>query len=170
MLVRPIEHHDSESIRAIYNAEVQSSTATLDLRERTNDDQHAWMQEHCGVYAAIVAVDDELPTRPVIGFASLSPYRPRPGYLSTAENSVYVREDYRGRGIGQLLLNEICAEAVTHGFTSVVAFVGSANVASIKSHEGCGFVRAGELKKVARKFSKWIDVIILQNVLGDQPT
>ena len=92
---------DAEAIRAIYNAEVSGSIVTFDLVERSPEDQRAWMAEHSGVYALLVAeIEGE-----VIGFASLSPYRTRPGYSTTAEDSIYVAPlSHRGAGVGKELL------------------------------------------------------------------
>jgi len=102
MHVRLAEPNDAESIRRIYNAEVLGSTATFDLRARTVEEQTAWMVEHQGTYPVIVAVDDE---GIVLGFGSLSTYRDRPSYSTTVENSVYVDEGQRGRGVGRALLD-----------------------------------------------------------------
>ena len=96
---RLAERRDAEAIRAIYNLEVLESTVTFDLVPRTLDEQVAWIDEHSGGHPAIVAVDDD---GTVVGFASLSPYRPRPAYAPTVEDSVYVHRDRRGQGIGRL--------------------------------------------------------------------
>ena len=100
MEIRLARRDDAEAIRQIYNLEVSTSTVTFDLVPRTSHDQLQWLEARSGAHAVIVAeVDGE-----VIGFASLSPFRDRPAYNSTVENSVYVRSDQRGRGVGRALL------------------------------------------------------------------
>jgi phosphinothricin acetyltransferase len=161
MDVRLARPADAEAIRSIYNVEVTGSTATFDLVPRTADDQRAWLVEHQGPYPAIVAVDGEM----VLGFGSLSEYKNRPSYATTVENSVYVAADQRGRGVGRALLEELLDLATQHGFHSVIARIGGANVASIALHRTCGFVMVGVEREVGRKFNRWLDVSVLQRML-----
>ena len=95
MKYRLATHDDAEAIRAIYNREVLGSTVTFDMVARTAEDQLAWMDEHSGAHPAVVAVDDH---ERVCGFGSLSPYRPRPAYRTTVEDSVYVDAGLPGPG------------------------------------------------------------------------
>src|SRR4051812_36843597 len=114
---------DAEAIRTIYNAAV-GTPHTFDLRPRSLPEQEAWLRDRSGAYAAIVAVDAPAGSDgEVVGFASLSPYRDRPAYSTTVEDSVYVREGERGRGVGRLLLGELLSVAASHGFHSVIARV-----------------------------------------------
>ena len=91
---------DAEAMRAIYNLEVETSTATFDLVTRSLEDQRSWLAERSGAHAAVVAEDEGA----VVGFASLSPYKERAAYRTTVEDSVYVRRDHHGQGIGKVLL------------------------------------------------------------------
>ncbi|MHB8506996.1 MAG: GNAT family N-acetyltransferase, partial [Acidimicrobiales bacterium] len=93
MRARPVTRDDAEAVRAIYNREVLGSTVTFDLVARSLAEQLEWIDEHSGAHPAIVAVDDEDRVR---GFASLSPYRTRPAYRTTVEDSVYVDRASRG--------------------------------------------------------------------------
>ncbi len=161
MDLRPARPEDAESIRAIYNVEVVSSTVTFDLVPRTEEEQRAWMDAHGGAYPAIVAVEGGL----VVGFASLSPYRPRPAYATTVEDSVYVRREHRGRGIGKSLVAEVVRLAGTHGFHSVIARVVGHHEASIGLHLSLGFELVGVEREVGRKFGRWLDVAILQQLV-----
>ena len=160
---RLAEGRDAEAIRAIYNVEVLTSTVTFDLVPRTLDDQLRWLDEHAGGHPAIVAVDaaDE-----VVGFGSLSPWRPRPAYAPTVEDSVYVRDDQRGRGVGRVLLTELVRLADAHGFHSVMARIVGGHEASIALHASCGFVQAGVEREVGRKFGRWLDVVLMQHLCG----
>lgn len=166
MELRSARPGDAEAIRAIYNAAVTGSTATFDLRPRTEGEQQAWMSEHDGAHPAVVAVDD---VGTVVGFGSLSPYRDRPAYATTVENSVYVDESHRGRGVGRALLGELVELATRLGFHTVVARVGGANDASIRLHVACGFELVGTEREIGRKFGRWLDVVVLQRLL-DRPT
>jgi L-amino acid N-acyltransferase YncA len=152
---------DAEAIRQIYNLEVTGSTATLDLVPRSVEEQAAWMVAHSGVYPVVVADEGG----EVIGFASLSPYRPRPGYATAVEDSIYVAGDHRGQGIGRALLSEAVVMARTHGFHSIVARVSATQQASVALHKACGFDFVGVEREIGRKFGRWIDVAILQLLL-----
>jgi L-amino acid N-acyltransferase YncA len=161
MDIRPATMADAEGMRQIYNIEVTGSTATLDLVPRSAEEQAAWMVAHSGVYPVVVA--DE--SGEVVGFASLSPYRPRPGYATAVEDSIYVAADHRGKGIGRALLSEAVEMARTHGFHSIVARVSATQQASVALHQACGFDFVGVEREIGRKFGRWIDVAILQLLL-----
>jgi phosphinothricin acetyltransferase len=96
MIVRLAQATDAEAIRAIYNLEVLESTVTFDLVPRSHDDQRAWLAAHAGAHPAIVAVEGDA----VLGFGSLSPYKDRPAYSTSVEDSVYVDREWRGKGVG----------------------------------------------------------------------
>jgi L-amino acid N-acyltransferase YncA len=161
MLVRRAVEGDSEAIRQIYNTEVLASTATLDLVPRSPSEQAAWMSGHSGVYPVLVADAGGV----VAGFASLSAYRPRPGYATAVEDSVYVAEGYRGRGVGRQLLNGAVEAALSHGFHSVIGRIVTEQTASIALHQACGFEIIGVEREVGRKFGRWLDVALAQRML-----
>ncbi len=163
MHVRLAESTDAEPILRIYNAEVVGSTATFDLRPRTEAEQASWLAEHQGTYPVVVATDE---TGTVLGFGSLSTYRDRPSYSTTVENSVYVDQGCRGEGVGRALLDELVRLGTLHGFHSMIARVGGDNAASIALHEACGFVQVGVEREIGRKFNRWLDVAVLQRMLG----
>jgi L-amino acid N-acyltransferase len=162
MHIRLVRPSDAEAIRAIYNVEVLGSTATFDLRPRTAEEQQAWMAEHRGPHAAIVAVDEG---EGVLGFGSLSVFRDRPAYSTTVENSVYVDAGRRGEGVGRALLEELVVLAGQHGFHAMIARIGGGNEASIALHLACGFTMVGVEQEVGRKFNRWLDVSVLQRLL-----
>ena len=101
------------------------------------------------------------------GFAYLGPYRSRPGYRYSLENSVYVAPGFERRGAGALLLAELIRLATGQGYRLMVAVIGdSANLASIRLHERQGFRRVGTLTSVGFKFGRWVDSVILERALG----
>ena len=154
---------DAEAIRRIYNREVTESTATFDLVPRSAEDQARWMEDHAGAYAAVVGVDEA--TGAVAGFASLSPYRTRPGYSTTVEDSIYVDADHRGTGVGRLLLTEVVRLAEASGFHAVMARISGAQEPSLALHRSCGFELVGVEREVGRKFGRWLDVALMQRLL-----
>ena len=166
--IRHAERRDAEGIRAIYNRFVTESTALFDLVPRTLDEQVQWIDEHAGGHPALVAVVPDAPgdvPGGVVGFGSLSPFRTRPAYAGTVENSVYLLDAFQGRGIGRLLLDELIRLAQAHGFHTVIARISGGNEASIGLHEACGFVTVGIEREVGRKFGRWLDVVEMQRML-----
>jgi L-amino acid N-acyltransferase len=162
MRIRLAETNDAEAIRAIYNAEVTTSVVTFDIVPWTLEDQLAWLDHHRGAHPALVATDD--PGR-VLGYGSLSPYRPRPAYATTVEDSVYVTADARGLGVGRSILAELVRLAADHGFHAVIARTEGANEPSIALHKACGFEIVGVEREVGRKHGRWLDVVELQLLL-----
>ncbi len=160
--VRLAQRRDAEAIRAIYNIEVAESTVTFDLVPRSLDEQVEWIDEHSGAHPAVVAADD---AGDVVGFGSLSPFKDRPAYATTVEDSVYVRRDRRGQGVGRVLLEELLRLAVDHGFHSVMARIVGNHEASIALHVACAFEVIGTEREVGRKFGRWLDVVELQRML-----
>ncbi|MBK5223652.1 MAG: N-acetyltransferase [Acidimicrobiia bacterium] len=161
MQVRIATLDDAEAIRSIYNVEVLGSTVTFDLVARSLDDQLAWMRARSGAHAVIVAEDGGK----ISGFGSLSPYRDRPAYSTTVEDSVYVHRDHQGKGVGRLLLAELIALAQQHGFHTMMARIVAGHDASIGLHASLGFVEVGTERQIGRKFGRWLDVVVMQRML-----
>jgi L-amino acid N-acyltransferase YncA len=154
---------DAVAICDIYNPYVTGSTVTFDMVARSLEDQLQWLDEHSGAHPALVAVDDDDVVR---GFASLSPYRSRPAYRTTVEDSVYVQEGAHGHGVGRLLLGEVVSLAEAHGFHAVMARIVDGHEASIALHRSCGFALVGVERQVGRKFGRWLDVALMQWLVG----
>jgi phosphinothricin acetyltransferase len=152
---------DADPIREIYNHEVTTSTATFDLVPRSLDDQRAWQSARSGARAVLVAEADGT----VCGFGSLSPWRDRPAYSTTVEDSVYVHRDHQGRGVGRALLDELVATATAHGFHACMARIVGGHAASIALHQRCGFEVVGTEREVGRKFGRWLDVVLMERLL-----
>jgi L-amino acid N-acyltransferase len=161
VLLRPAEIADAEAIRAIYNYEVEHTTATFDLVPRSLADQQRWLAERSGAFAAVAAVDGP----DLLGFASLSPYKERAAYRTSVEDSVYVARSAHGRGIGKTLLTAVIDTAADHGFHTVFARIEASGIASRRLHESCGFELVGIERQVGRKFGRWLDVALMQRLL-----
>ncbi len=164
--IRLAERRDAAGIRSIYNHYVTESTALFDMVPRSLDEQVLWIDEHSGAHPAVVAVvRGEDAADHVVGFGSLSPFRPRPAYSTTVENSVYLLAEYQGRGVGRLILDKLLELAQLHGFHSVIARIAGDNDASIALHSACGFELVGTEREVGRKFGRWLDVVEMQRLL-----
>ena len=163
MELRLARSDDAEATRNIYNAEVTGSTVTFDLVPRSLEEQRAWIEERSGAMAVVVAEE----AGEVVGFGALSSYRSRPAYSTTVEDSVYVRHDATGRGVGRRLLEELIRRCEDLGYRQIIAVIGdSANAASIGVHAACGFLRVGTLRSVGFKFGRWVDSVFMQRALG----
>ena len=149
----------------IYNHAVKTSHATFDLVPQTLAQREKWFLEHRGRHPLVVA---ERQGR-VVGYASLSEFRDKPGYSMSGESSVYVHPEFHGQGVGTLLVKEILARARTLGYHTVVAAIAPPNEASVRLHERLGFELAGSLKEVGFKFERWQDVDFYQLFLGPRP-
>ena len=160
--VRPAHPGDAEAIRTIYNHEVLTSTATMDIRPRSVDEQLTWMNERSGAHVVLVAVAHD---GTVIGFGSLSPWRTRPAYNTTVEDSVYVAQQAQAGGVGRLLLTALVETANAHGFHAVMARVVAGHQASAGLHSSLGFELVGREREVGRKFGRWHDVLLMEKLL-----
>jgi len=103
----------------------------------------------------------------IAGYAYAGPYRERPAYRWSIEDSVYVAEQSQGRGLGRALLEALIAEAQQGGFRQMIAVIGdSANAASIELHRAAGFRMVGTFDSVGFKFGRWLDTVLMQRPLG----
>lgn len=163
-LVRPSTDADVEEIAAIYAHHVRYGTASFETEAPTLAEmRHRRAELVARDYPYLVADAGGC----VAGYAYAGPYRPRLAYRDTVENSIYLRSDAMGRGLGRCLLDALVAECEARGFRQMVAVVGdSGNLASIRLHERAGFTRVGVLRSVGYKHGRWLDTVLLQRALG----
>jgi len=152
---------DLGAVNAIYNHYVLHSTCTYQLEPETDEGRAAWFQEHGDAHPLLVAEQDGR----VVGWGSLSRYQSRCGYASTVEDSIYVDRDFHRRGIGSALLAEIVARGRALGHHVIVAGIDSAQPGSVVLHARFGFVEAGRMREVGRKFGRWLEVVYMQLML-----
>jgi phosphinothricin acetyltransferase len=162
-IVARVEIHDArdadlEQIAAIWNHEVLCSEATTDTEPRDAAAQREWLARHPEAYPAIVVVVGE----EVVAYGSLSPYRPKPAFARTVEDSVYVKRGRRGAGLGSLVVAELIRRAEALGHHSILARITATNVASLRLHERHGFHPVGVEHQSAFKLGHWHDVTIMQ--------
>jgi L-amino acid N-acyltransferase YncA len=160
--LRPAREGDAEALAAIYNEAVRSTVATLDTEPRSLELQRAWLREHGERHPVLVAER----SGDVIGWAALSRWSERRGYDGTAEVSVYVRSDHRGRGVGGRLLAALVGSARELHLHALLARIADGNAASVRVHTVLGFRPVGVMKEVGSKFGRWVDVHLYELVLG----
>jgi L-amino acid N-acyltransferase YncA len=163
--IRPTIAADLPLITGIYEHAVRFGTATFeltppDLAEMTR--RFNTLMD--GGFPYLVAI---LEGR-VAGYAYAGPYRPRPAYRFTVENSVYLEPATHRRGIGLQLLQRLIVESEARGYRQMIAVIGdSANAGSIGVHTRCGFQMIGTHPNVGLKFGRWLDTVMMQLPLGD---
>jgi phosphinothricin acetyltransferase len=161
MRIRLAGLDDLEGITEIYNDAILKTTATFDTETKTLDEQKQWFEEHDLKYPILVAEKDGLI---IVGWVSLSQWSGRCAYSDTAEISVYVREAYRGKGIGKKLVKAALQHGEKAGLHTVIARIADSNVISIHIFETFGFSHIGIMKEVGKKFEKLIDVCLMQKI------
>jgi phosphinothricin acetyltransferase len=168
IVLRAAEPRDAARIAAIYAHHVRTGLASFEV---VPPDEAEIGRRLADVRARglpfLVAEADGR----VVGYAYAAPYRARPAYRYTLEDSVYVDRDCAGRGVGRRLLDRLVAECAACGCRQLLAVIGdSANRASIALHEACGFARVGLLPAVGYKLGRWVDSVLMQRALGPGDT
>lgn len=163
--IRPAIVADLPSITDIYADAVRLGTATFELVPPELAEMTRRFQALTdGGFPYLAAV---LEGR-VAGYAYAGPYRPRPAYRFTVENSVYLQPAIHRRGVGLQLLQRLISECEARGFRQMIAVIGdSANAASIGVHAACGFRMIGTHPNVGLKFGRWLDTVMMQRELGE---
>lgn len=163
--IRNCEARDIAAVTAIYEHHVLNGLATFEIQPPDIPEmERRWRTVTGKDYPYLVA--ERLGK--IVGYSYAGPYRPRPAYRYTVENSVYVHPDCIRQGIGRLLMTELIAQCQKGDFRQMVAVIGdSANLSSIRLHETVGFERVGILRSVGFKFGRWVDSLLMQRELGE---
>ena len=164
MEVRPARPDDLAAIHAIYAHHVLHGLASFEEEPPSAEELERRYRDVTGRgLPYLVALSGGV----VGGYGYCAPYRARSAYRYALEDSVYVRHDMTGRGIGRRLLEELLRRCEGLGYRQVIAVIGdSANAASIGVHAACGFLRVGTLRSVGFKFGRWVDSVYMQRPLG----
>ncbi|HWL79337.1 MAG TPA: GNAT family N-acetyltransferase [Roseomonas sp.] len=166
--IRPATAEDIPAITAIYAHHVRHGRASFEI-EPPDEAEIRRRQEALLAQDMPYLVLEQDGT--VLGYAYAGPYRPRPAYRDTVENSIYVRADQAGHGFGQRLLAALIEACEGRGLRQMVAVVGdSGNTASIGLHRAMGFREVGVLRAVGWKHGQWLDIVLLQRALGPGET
>jgi L-amino acid N-acyltransferase len=161
MRIRPAGIEDLPSILDIYNEAVRNTVATFDTDPRSMPQQEAWFEQHGQRHPVLVAEEDGA----VAGWASLSAWSDRRAYDDTAEISLYVRSDRRGRGIGTALMAAVVDAGARSRLHTIIARIAGGNESSIRLHRAAGFEAIGIMREVGLKFGRRIDVHMMQLIV-----
>lgn len=162
--MRPATESDLEAINEIYNHYVTETHVTFDIDPVTMEARREWFEHYDdhGSHRLLVAVADEA----VIGYATSSRFRPKPGYSTSVETSVYLAPDAVGRGAGSRLYEELFRSIEGEDLHRALAGIALPNPASIALHERFGFKRVALFTEQGRKFDRYWDVAWFEKPLG----
>lgn len=167
-MIRPAMERDVEAITGIYGYHVLHGTASFEIAPPDFAEMmRRYLALHDQGYPYLVAAADGA----VVAYAYAGPYRPRIAYQHTVEDSIYIRPDRIGRGIGSRLLAALIQACEQRGYRQMVAVIGdSASIASIALHKRQGFSQVGTLRSVGHKHGRWLDSVLLQRGLSGGDT
>lgn len=152
------------AIQAIFNEAIVHSTALYDYQPRSLETIENWFsQKMLKEFPVIGLITDD---NQLAGFASYGTFRAWPAYQYTVEHSIYIHQDFRGRGLGRCLLEALIYYAEKQDYHVLIAAIDSSNQNSIKLHQSFGFTHVGTLKQVGFKFERWLDVELYQKILS----
>jgi phosphinothricin acetyltransferase len=165
IVIRPSCDDDVPAMAAIYAASVATGTASW---EYDAPDVAEFARRRAEVLANGYPYFAAHLDGRIVGYSYASAYRTRIGYRFTVEDSVYVLDEMKGRGIGKLLLATLIDECARRGYRQMIAVIGdSANVGSIRLHAACGFTQVALFKGIGCKFGRWLDSVQMQRALGE---
>jgi len=159
--IRATNLDDAPAIAEIYNQGIEDRVATYETEPRSTEEQQAWLRAIADHYPAVVAqIDGE-----IVGWACAGPYRARKCYRGIGEFSMYVRRDWRGRSVGDLLLAALISEAERLGLWKLLSRIFPFNAASRALCRKHGFREVGVYEKHARLDGRWLDVVIVERLI-----
>ncbi len=163
-LIRPSTEADIPAIQAIYAHHVLHGTGTFETEPPTVADMTARRADILGKNFPYLAMEE---AGKIIGFAYGNLFKPRSAYRFSVEDSIYMAPGTLGKGMGKLLLIELCAQLERAGIRKVIAVIGdSQNHGSVGVHRSCGFTHAGSVKSCGWKFDQWRDIVMMEKILG----
>ena len=162
IIIREATIKDLPQMLTIYNDVILHTTAVYSYDPHTLDMRTEWLQtrQQQG-FPVFVAEENNV----IAGFSSIGPFRAWQAYQFTVENSVYVNADYRGKGIGKLLMQPLIEAAKKLRLHAIVAGIDATNEASLTLHRQFGFVEVAHFKEVGYKFNRWLDLKFLELIL-----
>jgi len=157
--IRPARGDDAQAIAAIYEWNVANGTATFDTAAPDADIWAEKLADFAGRRFPFLVAEQE---GSVIAYAYAARFRDRAAYAHTCEDSIYVAPEARGQGIGTVLLPALIDAARAAGFEQMLAVIGGGEPASVALHHKCGFVHAGRMRNVGKKFGRLLDTVYMQ--------
>jgi L-amino acid N-acyltransferase YncA len=167
LTIRPAEAADVAAIQAIYAHHVLHGIASFEEQAPDEAEMARRLADVRARGLPYLVAEDRAGGGGILGYAYAAPYRARPAYRYSLEDSVYVRPGESGRGIGSALLGALIERCTALGFRQMIAVIGdSANAGSIRLHARHGFRTVGTLVAVGFKHGRWVDSVFMQRALG----
>ena len=164
MQIRPARPDDRAEIAAIYAHHVLHGTASYETEPPGAAEIARRMDRVLGHgWPWLIA---EAPDGQMLGYAYATQFRDRAAYRFVCEDSIYIRNEARGQGVGTALLGALLESCTAAGFRQMVAVIGGAEPASEALHARLGFTLAGRLSAIGRKQGRWLDTLYMQRSLG----
>jgi phosphinothricin acetyltransferase len=166
--IRPATPADIPAITRIYAQAVTCGTASFELEPPDQTEMASRLRTLLdGGYPYIVAEIGGA----LAGYAYAGPYRPRPAYRYSVEDSIYIDPTAQRQGVGRALLERLIVECERRGYRQMIAVIGdSAQTPSIALHRAAGFRMIGNIENVGYKFDRWLDSVLMQRALGPGAT
>ena len=162
IIIRMATENDLQSMLDIYNEIIMNNTAIFQYDMHTLQQRKEWFaQKKKENYPVFVAEQNNT----VVGFSTFGQFRNWQAYQYSVENSVYVKADCRGKGIGKLLLQPLIDVAKKMQLHTIIAGIDADNKLSIDFHKQFGFVEVGHFKEVGYKFNRWLDLVFMQLIV-----
>jgi L-amino acid N-acyltransferase len=164
VLIRASTVADAAEIASLLNALLTTTTIEWTVTPRTEDDVREWLRVH----EVVLVVEDQ---SQIVGVAAFGWFRDVvkwPGYRFTVENTIHVRQDRWGSGVGEILMDALINRARASGIHTMIAAIDRANEPSIRFHERLGFTEVGRMPEVGAKFGRWLDLVLLQKTLDER--
>lgn len=163
MSIRPATERDLPAILAITNHAILQTTASWQTVPTTLEARLQWWQERVAAGQPVLVSEID---GAIAGFATYGSFRAYGGYALTVEHSIYVEERFQKRGLGRAFLTALLDHATAAGLHVMVGAISADNPVSIKLHEQFGFTVVGRMPEVGRKFDRWLDLVLMQKILG----
>lgn len=161
--IRVANENDLKKITEIYNWAVQNTVATFDLENRTEEKAKEWFMFHQDPYYPLFVAEMN---HEIIGWASISPFHPRPAYKASGEFSIYIAPEFHGHGLGKEFLAILCERAQQLGYHTLLGLITGINTPSLAVAEKLGFKEVGRYQEVGQKFGNILDVVVVQKIFA----
>ncbi|MDA8454788.1 N-acetyltransferase family protein [Acidovorax sp. GBBC 3334] len=163
-IIRPSRDEDIPAIAAIYAHHVLHGTGTFEIDPPSATDMASRRADVLARNLPFLVAEEQ---GEILGFAYANWFKPRPAYRFSAEDSIYIADAARGKGLGRQLLDALCDAAQAAGVRKLLAVIGdSANAGSIGVHRAAGFTEIGVMRSVGWKFGAWRDIVLMEKPLG----
>ena len=163
-ILRTATENDIPAILAIVNHAILHTTANYNYEPQSLEVQREWFLQKKAKDFPVIVVEVG---GTVVGFGAYGTFREKIGYQFTVEHSVYVSENYIGKGIGKMLLGELIRLAKAQDIRTMIGAIDAENKDSIRFHEKFGFTKCGVIKDAAYKFDRWLDLQFMQLLLQE---